>query len=139
MILSRLDLKAFGRFTDVSIDLSAGPRRFHLIYGPNESGKSTSLRAITSLLFGMPQAAEDCFVHRTEQVRVGGLLIDPDSGTSLECVRRRGKKATLRDASDQDPIDEAQLESMLGGINRETFWPDSACRMSHLSRVVPLS
>ena len=30
MILSRLDLKAFGRFTDVSIDLSAGPRRFHL-------------------------------------------------------------------------------------------------------------
>ncbi len=121
MILSRLDLKAFGRFTDVSIDLSAGPRHFHLIYGPNESGKSTSLRAITSLLFGMPQAAEDCFAHRTDQVRVGGLLIDPASGASLECIRRRGRKATLRDAADKEPIDETQLESMLGGINRETF------------------
>ena len=121
MMLSRLDLMAFGRFTDVSIDLSAGPKRFHLIYGPNESGKSTSLRAITSLLFGMPQAAEDCFVHRTDQIRVGGLLVDPASGASLECVRRRGRKATLRDAADKEPIDEAQLESMLGGINRETF------------------
>ncbi len=121
MILSRLDLKAFGRFTDVSLDLSAGPRRFHLVYGPNESGKTTSLRAITSLLFGIPQTSDDCFVHRKDRVRVGGLLVDPASGVSLECIRRRGRKATLRDAHDDEPIDETSLESMLGGINRETF------------------
>ena len=59
MIISRLDLKAFGRFTNHSIDLSAGPRRLHLIYGPNESGKTTSLRAITSLLFGMEHRTDD--------------------------------------------------------------------------------
>ena len=77
MILSRLDLKAFGRFTDVSLDLSAGPRRFHLVYGPNESGKSTSLRAITSLLFGMPQATDDCFLHRKERVLLRLILANP--------------------------------------------------------------
>ncbi len=120
MIISRLDLKAFGRFTDVSLDLSAGPRRFHLIYGPNESGKSTSLRAITSLLFGMPHITDDNYLHTNAQMRVGGLLVD-ESGTRLECVRRRGRKATLRDADDDQPIDESQIEEMLGGINRETF------------------
>lgn len=119
MILSRLDLKAFGRFTDVTLDLSAGPRRFHLVYGPNESGKSTSLRAITSLLFGIPHITEDNFLHANTQLRIGGLLIDGQQ--QLDCVRRKGKKATLRDADDNEPIDESSLESMLGGIDRETF------------------
>ncbi|MGI9473417.1 MAG: AAA family ATPase, partial [Rubripirellula sp.] len=121
MILSRLDLKAFGRFTDVSLDLSAGPRRFHLVYGPNESGKSTSLRAITSLLFGMPHVAEDNYLHTNAQLRVGGLLVDERTGAQLECVRRRGRKATLRDGVDDAPISDAQLDEMLGGITRETF------------------
>lgn len=121
MILSRLDLKAFGRFTDVTLDLSAGPRRFHLVSGPNESGKSTSLRAITSLLFGMPHVAEDNYLHSNAQLRVGGLLVDEVSGRELECVRRRGRKATLRDALDEHAIPDAHLEEMLGGITRETF------------------
>ncbi|MEM9645566.1 MAG: AAA family ATPase, partial [Planctomycetota bacterium] len=63
MIIKQLDLIAFGRFTDVSLDLSAGPRRFHLIYGPNESGKSTSLRAITALFYGIPTKSTDDFLH----------------------------------------------------------------------------
>ncbi len=120
MIIQRLDLQAFGRFTDVSLDLSAAPRRFHLIYGPNESGKTTSLRAITSLLFGMQHRTDDNYLHNNAQLRVGGLLVAAD-GTELECVRRRGRKATLRDAEDNQPIDEALMGAMLGGIDRETF------------------
>ncbi|MEM8666402.1 MAG: AAA family ATPase [Planctomycetota bacterium] len=118
MILNRLDLKAFGRFTETSLDLSTGPRRFHIVYGPNESGKSTSLRAITSLFFGIPHVTEDNYLHSNSQLRVGGLLVDDNR--RLECTRRKGKKATLRDADDQ-PIDESAMESMLGGITRETF------------------
>ncbi len=120
MIIERLDLRAFGKFTDFSIDLSAAPQRFHLVYGANESGKSTSLRAITSLLFGMPHAAEDNYRHTNAQLRVGGLLTD-ESGNRLECVRRRGRKATLRDGNDDEVVDETIIEEMLGGINRETF------------------
>ena len=120
MIIQRLDLKAYGRFSDVSLDLSAGPRRFHLIYGPNESGKTTSLRAITSLLFGMQHRTDDNYLHSNTQLRVGGLLVGQD-GSTLECVRRRGRKATLRDVNDNEPIDEAVLTTMLGGIDRETF------------------
>lgn len=120
MIISRLDLKAFGCFTDVSLDLSADPHRFHLIYGPNESGKSTSLRAITALLFGMPHISEDNYLHANPKLRVGGLLVD-SAGNELECMRRRGRKATLRDGDDDQPIEEGRLAEMLGGINRETF------------------
>ncbi len=120
MIIERLDLKAFGRFTDVSLDLSAGPRRFHLIYGANESGKSTSLRTITSLLFGMSHVTEDNFLHNHTNMRVGGVLVDT-LGNRLECVRRRGRKATLRDANDHEAIEESLLDEMMGGINRETF------------------
>ncbi|MGB0598949.1 MAG: AAA family ATPase [Rubripirellula sp.] len=119
MILARLDLKAFGRFTNVTLDLSAGPRRFHLIYGPNESGKSTSLRAITSLLFGIHHRTEDNFLHANPHLRVGGLLIDGDQ--EFSCVRRKGKKATLRDANDDQPIDENVIASMLNGMQRESF------------------
>ena len=120
MILERLDLKAFGGFTDVSLDLSGGPRRFHLIYGPNESGKSTSLRAITSLLYGMSTRIEDAYVHPAGSLRVGGVLRG-DKDQTLECLRRRGRVRTLRHANDKDVIDEAVLVEMLGGINEETF------------------
>ena len=121
MLLERLDLKAFGRFTDVSLELNSGSRNFHLIYGPNEAGKSTSLRAITSLLFGMESNTNDCFLHRPTDIRVGGVLLDPESGSRLECVRRRGRKQTLRDADDRDPISNEQLHQFLGAIGRETF------------------
>ncbi len=122
MIIQRLDLTAFGHFTDVSIDLStaAGARPFHLIFGANESGKSTSLRAITALFFGMPHLSEDNFLHANAQMRVGGLLV-AQSGESLQCIRRRGRKGTLRDCEDDQPVDESRLSQMLGGIDRETF------------------
>lgn len=120
MILERLDLKAFGKFTDCSLDFAAAPYRFHIVYGANESGKSTSLRAITSLLFGMSHMSEDNYLHNNAQLRVGGVLVDA-AGNRLECLRRRGRKATLRGGDDVEPIDEAVLHEMLGGIDRETF------------------
>ncbi len=120
MIIERLDLIAFGNFTDMSIDLSAGPRRFHLVYGPNESGKSTSLRAIQSWLFGMPHTTTDDYLHPMAKIRVGGRLAERD-GEILECVRRRGRKGTLRNAEDAEEIEEALLERMLGGIDKSTF------------------
>ncbi|EMI24109.1 YhaN family protein [Rhodopirellula europaea] len=126
MIIERLDLIAFGHITERSLDLSAGPNRFHLIVGPNESGKSTSLRAISSWLFGMATRADDAFLHPAAKLRVGGRLTTHSSdGTStekvLECIRRRGRKNTLRGADDQTEIADSELTQMLGGIDEATF------------------
>ncbi|ELP33851.1 YhaN family protein [Rhodopirellula baltica] len=126
MIIERLDLIAFGHITNRSLDLSAGPNRFHLIVGPNESGKSTSLRAISSWLFGMKKYAKDHeFLHPANKLRVGGRLVknpsDRDSEIALDCIRRRGVKGSLRGADDKKQIEETELQQMLGGIDESTF------------------
>ena len=74
MKLMTLNLKAVGPFTDVVLDLSKGEQGLHLIYGPNEAGKTSTLRALSYLLFGFPQRSADNFVHPNDQLRVGGKL-----------------------------------------------------------------
>ncbi len=119
MRLERLDLIAFGGFTDRSLDLSAGPRRLHLVYGPNESGKSTTLRAITGLLYNIDHNTADNYLHSRPNLRVGGRLC-ADDGTELECVRRKGIRNTLL-TPDGEALGESELARLLNGIDRETF------------------
>ena len=88
MKLTRLNLKAVGPFTDVVLDLAAGDQGLHLIYGPNEAGKSSALRALSHLLFGFPHLSEDNFVHPNDQLRVGGTL-RRSNGEELAFVRRQ--------------------------------------------------
>ena len=55
MRLARLDLIRYGRFTDASYELPQGERDLHIVFGLNESGKTTSLTAIEDLLFGIQE------------------------------------------------------------------------------------
>lgn len=120
MNIDRLDLIAFGHLTDVSIDLSAGPHRFHMIVGKNESGKSTSMRAIDAWLYGFPGQTKDAYLHPMNKLRVGGVLRSGDE--TLHCVRKKGRVRTLLDGSDgKSPISDALLESILGGVDQSTF------------------
>ena len=54
MKLLTLDLRAVGPFSGAVLDLSAGEHGLHLVYGPNEAGKTSALRALSYLLFGFP-------------------------------------------------------------------------------------
>ncbi|MFN0305723.1 MAG: AAA family ATPase [Burkholderiales bacterium] len=94
MKLARLILTAFGPFTDKTIDFATSASNLHLIYGPNEAGKSAALRAITDLRFGIPLRSADDFIHTTGQMRVAGVFID-DQGEPIGLVRRKGRGATL--------------------------------------------
>ena len=73
MRLLRLDLKAVGPFTGVSLDLSAGTHGLHLIYGPNEAGKTSTLRALSHLLLGFPLRTPDD--NKSVRRRAGGNAI----------------------------------------------------------------
>ena len=74
MRIDRLDLIAYGEFVEKSLDLSGGTMGLHIIYGDNEAGKSTSLRALSGLLFGIPARTTDNYLHRNQQLRVGAKL-----------------------------------------------------------------
>ena len=94
MKLIKLLLQAFGPFTAKTLDLSTGPSNLHVIYGPNEAGKSSALRAMLDLRFGIPQRSQDHFVHATGDLRIAGIFTTP-SGERIGFVRRKGKGTTL--------------------------------------------
>jgi len=113
-------LTAYGHFRDTRLDLSEGTCGLHLIYGPNEAGKSTTLRALRSFLFGFAHICDDAFLHANSELRLGAVL-EAHDGSRLQCVRRKGKKNTLRDADDNRPVDEAKLTEMLSGLDEDGF------------------
>ena len=56
MRIERLDLTRYGKFSDYRLDFGAAPpggSDFHVVYGLNETGKSTAAAAILDLLFGI--------------------------------------------------------------------------------------
>lgn len=120
MRILRLDLIAFGPFTDTSLELDQGKWGLHLIYGPNEAGKSTALRAVKQLLYGVPHNSSDNFVHPYQALRVGGLL-EASDGTRLECVRRKGRSKTLRSLDESVVVEPDHLQAMLNGMDEQDF------------------
>ncbi len=102
MNILRLHMKAFGPFTDWELDLSAPG--LHVVYGPNEAGKSAALRGLKALLFGIDERTTDNFVHDNPSLRIAGTLRRGD-GRTLEIVRRKGRTRTLL-TPDDDVLDE---------------------------------
>ena len=49
MRIDELNLAAFGPFTDRL--LAFGETGLHIVYGPNEAGKSSALRGLKALLY----------------------------------------------------------------------------------------
>ena len=113
------DLKAFGPFTDKPIDLSKGSEGFHILYGPNEAGKSAALRAIRALFYGIHERTPDTFFHEGTKLRIGARIKHSD-GSELIFQRRTGRIKTLLNENDE-PIDERVLERFLGGIDEALF------------------
>jgi uncharacterized protein YhaN len=129
MKLRDLQLIAFGCFTNVRLDFAEEGRSFHVIYGHNEAGKSTALRALTGLLYGIPVKTSDAFLHEMKSLRVAAELERAD-GKRLTFVRRKGNRDTLLD-TDGKPVPEALLLEFLGGAGEEIF--TTVFRLDHAS------
>jgi uncharacterized protein YhaN len=114
-----LQLIAWGGFSDRRLDLSNPSPGLHLVYGPNEAGKSTALRGLRALLYGVPERTDDDFVHRTRDLRIGAVLERSD-GSRIAVVRRKGRGNTLL-AADGSALPDEALAPFLGGIHREAF------------------
>ena len=119
MRFQKLELRAFGPFTDTSLDFSTNPSAIQLIYGPNEAGKSTALRAVRALLFGIPVQTPDSFLHDNQALRIGAEL-KRSNGEQLAFIRRKGRANTLLDLEGNALADDA-LRPFLQGISESLF------------------
>ncbi len=113
-----LGLKSFGCFSNMDLDFQ-GSGNLHLILGPNEAGKSTTLRAIRGFLFGIPVRSEDVHTHEGKHLRVVATLVGAD-GSNLALARRKGNKNDLL-FTDESVADEALLHQLLGGVEIDYF------------------
>ncbi len=126
MKIRQLFLKAFGPFTNTTLDFS-GPANVHVIYGPNEAGKSSALRAMADLRYGIHAQSTDNFVHDYKEMRLAGVFED-GAGQLLGLARRKGNKDTLLmadidtgEAIAGSPVAPGVLLALTGGVAREQF------------------
>lgn len=119
MRLRSLDLIAFGPFTNVTLDFSAGaPGGFHLIFGANEAGKSTSLRAVKGFLYGISESSPDAHSHPSSRLRVGAFIEANNFQGRL--VRFKRRKNSLV-GEDETPFEEERLREALGHLDEHSF------------------
>lgn len=119
MRIAKLDLAAFGCFTNRQLIFDAISPDFHLVYGDNEAGKTTALAAVRALLYGIHPQTDYNFMHSYENLRIGACLCARD-GDTCEIMRRKGRKNTLLDREGK-PLDDGVLQSMLAAMEQEQF------------------
>ncbi len=121
MRLDRLDLTRYGRFTDRSLSFASpasGAPDLHIVYGPNEAGKSTLFSAWLDLLFGIPMRSRYDFLHPGPTMQIGAGLTH--AGAALDVKRLKRNSASLVDRHDA-VLPEMALQAVLGGLSRDGY------------------
>lgn len=121
MRLRRLDLTRYGKFTDRSIDFGERTEDqpdLHIIYGPNEAGKSTAFAAFLDLLFGIGSQSPFNFLHPYSTMRIGAAL--DTGGETRVFARLKRPQNSLVDGDDRS-LPEAAIRGELGGIERDAY------------------
>ncbi len=120
MKIRSIRLAAYGPFTDVTLDLPDTDPDFHMVFGHNEAGKSSALRALRHMLFGIPARTAENFLHTYATLRVGARLVN-GNGDEIQFLRRKGQAKTLRGPDDETVLDDDALAPFLGGVSAEVF------------------
>lgn len=119
MKILNLHLMAFGPFTGLDLDFTGNQTDLRIIYGPNEAGKSSALRALSGWLFGIEHNSPDNFIHEYQQLKIGGTLRN-SAGQELAFIRRKGRTNTVL-TPEGKPLDDDILRNYLHRIDRQVF------------------
>jgi uncharacterized protein YhaN len=125
MKICRLYLKAYGPFTERWLDFDSPG--MSIIYGKNEAGKSSTLRALHGFFFGIDHNSSDSFIHEYAKMRIGAVL-ETATGEVVGLMRRKGRTRTLfrmdpntgEELTDQ-PVEESFLSGLLGGLDASLY------------------
>ena len=127
MILEKLYIDGFGKFSDYSLNFSPS---IQILYGENEAGKSTIHAFIQAMLYGIPKGAskkEVFFQYRpfSKALGFGGSLTFSYQGKSY-CVQRdflQGGEAHITIPPQGEKLFEGEsfLQSVLSPFSLESF------------------
>jgi DNA repair exonuclease SbcCD ATPase subunit len=106
MRIDRIDLIRYGHFFQRAIDIPQRQPDFFVIYGDNEAGKSTVLRGISALLFGVPPRTPDVHSCKGPELRIGATI--SNSTASFSFRRRKGTTGTLLSEGETQIPEQAQ-------------------------------
>jgi len=131
MRIEQLVLRRYGHFTDFSLDFcsnvdvdsqtdgvathrktSAKPD-FHILYGPNEAGKSTTLAGITDLLYGFERVTPWKFLHGNDLLEIEASLKQSEQIVTLKRYKKYLTNST-NDRLSSFPLD-------LQGLSRDEY------------------
>ncbi|HMO30540.1 AAA family ATPase, partial [Enterovirga sp.] len=90
----------------------------HVVFGPNEAGKSTAFAAFLDLVFGIGAQSPFDFLHPYSTMRIGGALEFEDGIREFARIKRA--QNSLLDAEDR-PVPEGAIRGDLGGIERDAY------------------
>jgi uncharacterized protein YhaN len=119
MRIQELHLAAFGPFTDRTLVFDQEAGGLHIVYGPNEAGKSSALRGLKALLYGIEERTPDDFFHAKDKLRIRGR-VRAENGQEIEFVRRKGRKNTLS-TPEGGVLDAQVLVPFLHGVTPDLF------------------
>ena len=119
MKINYLDLQAFGHFTGKSLDFSRSNASLNIVFGRNEAGKSTTMRALDCFFFGFGLKSPDAFVHSYKDLAVRAVL-EVDSGRSLDLTRFKRNKNDLVNGDGQ-AVDPGLMNSLMSGLTRDMY------------------
>ncbi len=120
MRFSSLTLQNYGHFEDCTLAFDRSPVDFHLVFGRNEAGKSTTMSAVRDLLFGYPHQKTYDFRYHTSLQRLGATLQVEQDDLSVRRRRTRHNRDSLVDGADA-AMPEGPLLAALHGLSREAF------------------
>lgn len=118
MRIDSIDLIRFGHFANREIEFPLKFPDYHILYGDNEAGKSTLLRGISALFFGVPSRTPDVHSCKGSELRIGATISTGEK--SLPFRRRKGTTGTLLN-QDETQIKEGVLASFLQELDRDRF------------------
>lgn len=121
MRLNRLGLTAFGKFTGAALDFGDKPADgpdLHIVYGPNEAGKSTIYAAMLDFFFGIQEKSSFNFKHPYSAMRIEGSVATDAGEAALARIKRRNND--LLDGADQ-PVALNPFIAGLAGLDRDSY------------------
>lgn len=133
LILKKLSIKSFGKLKNLDVDLAPG---LNIVYGENESGKSTIQSFIKGIFYGLEKKSKKDEISEYEKYEpwdsneFAGMIVYEADGKGYNAARNFStNKVSLYNEFWDDVTDEFETDKKRGsvfaekhiGMNEETF------------------